>query len=143
MPNHSPSRRSFLRLNGLSKKQNISPTSQSIKSSNSLNQKAMDSIDSILESINSSFELEIEDEIKNIQEVHDDQSHRFIAKINILECMAYNHTICQICQDICPSHISFSSSFYPEIQDSCTGCQKCIAPCPVNAISLDKIQQKG
>lgn len=138
MPNHSPSRRSFLRLNGLKKAQT------SIKEDNLIahipKEDQQDAMDSILESMNSSFELEIEDEIKNIQEVHDDQSHRFIAKINILECMAYNHTICQICKDICPSHISFSSSFYPEIKDSCTGCQKCIAPCPVGAISLEEIK---
>lgn len=138
MPNHSPSRRSFLRLGGLSKK-----AQTSIKEDNLIahipKEDQQDTMDSILESMNSSFELEIEDEIKNPTQ-DNQEANRMIAKINILECMAYNHTICQICKDICPSHISFSSSFYPEIKDSCTGCQKCIAPCPVGAISLEEIK---
>lgn len=134
MSSYSPSRRAFLRLSGLSKIQTTSlqdDTTPQISQANT--------IDSILESLNSSFELEIQDNPKS-HTLDANESTQFIAKINILECMAYHHTICQVCKDICPLHISFSSSFYPEIKDSCTGCQKCIASCPTNAISLEKIQ---
>ena len=96
MPNHSPSRRSFLRLGGLKKAQ--TPSKEDNLIAHIPKEDQQDAMDSILESMNSSFELEIEDEIKNPTQ-DNQEANRMIAKINILECMAYHHTICQICKE--------------------------------------------
>lgn len=57
-------------------------------------------------------------------------------------CMAFGNAICRICGDACPSMaIRFrpriGAAAVPEvIEDKCTGCGACVAPCPVTAIAV-------
>lgn len=59
-------------------------------------------------------------------------------QINALECLAWNHSICQTCKDVCPCKIEFVGMFYPEIVD-CIGCGMCISRCPTNAIEIKNL----
>lgn len=146
MQDHTQSRRAFLRLLGRPKQGDSKHKSKNLDSGKTNHfpehqTSCSHSIDSVLESMNSPFELEIEDLPKTTTS-HHENAICGVAKISELECMAYHHTVCQICKDICPEHIHFSASLYPEILSSCIGCGKCIAQCPTNAISLEKISDK-
>lgn len=57
------------------------------------------------------------------------------ARINPIECLAWNSCICNSCKDVCPCKIQFQGMFYPEII-SCNGCGLCISICPANAIEF-------
>lgn len=60
-------------------------------------------------------------------------------------CLVHSGVTCMTCRDACPEDaIRFKprigKPFLPEIQDdSCTRCQECIAACPVEAISLERM----
>lgn len=57
-------------------------------------------------------------------------------------CLAVRGVACMACRDACPSNAIYfrpriGTPFVPEIRgESCTGCGACIAPCPVDAISV-------
>lgn len=57
-------------------------------------------------------------------------------KIDTVQCMAWNQTICQSCADACEAKaIAFFGMLRPLIEmKKCTGCGMCYAPCPTNAI---------
>ncbi|MDD2382944.1 MAG: ferredoxin-type protein NapF [Sulfurospirillaceae bacterium] len=57
-------------------------------------------------------------------------------KIDTVQCMAWNQTICQSCADACDAKaITFFGMLRPLIEmKKCTGCGMCYSPCPTNAI---------
>lgn len=64
-------------------------------------------------------------------------------------CLALNKTHCRTCQEHCEAQaITFQLKpggvAHPQINpDICTGCGECVAGCPVNAISMKKIDMKN
>jgi len=64
-----------------------------------------------------------------------------VAKIEA-SCLTYQGVSCQSCQDSCSNDaIGFSFTIgkaaQPEVDNSlCTGCGACVAPCPVESITL-------
>ncbi len=62
------------------------------------------------------------------------------AKIDILKCIAWNKTVCSLCNDICDERaIKFYSFFNPEIDDNlCNGCGFCLNVCPTYAIEIKR-----
>ncbi|MDA3968519.1 4Fe-4S dicluster domain-containing protein [Helicobacter ibis] len=69
----------------------------------------------------------------------------FMVKIDELNCLAYNKTMCYTCKDMCVSQmgnkgaIEFLGMFYPKINNECVSCGFCISVCPTNAIVLEEI----
>ncbi len=63
-----------------------------------------------------------------------------IASIEILKCMAWNRTICSMCNDVCDQKaIRFSGFFNPQIDEAlCNGCGFCIGVCPSAAIKVKR-----
>lgn len=59
-------------------------------------------------------------------------------EIGILECLAWNKTICQSCSDACNEKaIQFTGLWNPQIvEDQCTGCGFCIGVCPSYSIQI-------
>ena len=58
-------------------------------------------------------------------------------EINVLECLAWNQTMCFSCKDPCiDDAIEFLGMFRPEINSNCTSCGFCIKVCPTNAIKI-------
>lgn len=86
----------------------------------------------------------LEEQLAKIQNPH----WNFIVKINELECLAYQKTLCYTCKDICHSvlgkenAIVFAGLFYPEIQKNCIGCGECVGACPTQAIILESYEDK-
>ena len=66
-----------------------------------------------------------------------------IIEINMLECLAWNQTMCFSCKDPClDDAIHFFGMFKPVIQDdTCTSCGFCISVCPTNAITIKKKEE--
>ncbi|SMC08610.1 4Fe-4S dicluster domain-containing protein [Nitratiruptor tergarcus] len=55
--------------------------------------------------------------------------------IDMLGCLAWQKTICNMCKDVCLENaIEFSGLFNPQINDRCTGCGFCVGVCPTQAI---------
>lgn len=59
-------------------------------------------------------------------------------EINILNCLAWNKTICRTCADVCNEKaIHFTGLWNPEIDmNACSGCGFCIGVCPSNTIQI-------
>jgi len=58
--------------------------------------------------------------------------------IEILNCLAWNRTICRSCADVCNEKaIKFLGLFHPEINSEiCTSCGFCIGVCPAQAVKI-------
>lgn len=58
--------------------------------------------------------------------------------INPKKCIAWNQTICFLCQDICEENaIIYKGMFNPVVDlEKCTGCGFCIGVCPTKAIEI-------
>lgn len=67
----------------------------------------------------------------------DRQKEEVNAKMRIepLQCLAWNGSICSSCKDACPCEIRFVGMLYPEVVE-CNGCGLCISRCPMDAIVL-------
>lgn len=59
-------------------------------------------------------------------------------RIAIVECLAWNQTICRSCADVCNDRaIEFTGLFNPQINaERCSACGFCIGVCPGYAISV-------
>jgi ferredoxin-type protein NapF len=65
--------------------------------------------------------------------------------LNILNCLAWNGTICRSCADVCDENaVKFLGLFHPEIDpSSCTSCGFCIGVCPSQVIKINKKGAEG
>ncbi|WP_200763971.1 4Fe-4S dicluster domain-containing protein [Nitrosophilus alvini] len=63
-------------------------------------------------------------------------------EIGIINCMAWNKTICRSCADVCLDNaIKFTGLFNPEIDyDECTNCGFCVGVCPTQAITYGGVK---
>ncbi len=60
--------------------------------------------------------------------------------IKILDCLAWQKTICSMCKDACMDNaIEFTGLFNPQITKDCTGCGFCVGVCPTGAINWERV----
>ncbi|MGD9717575.1 MAG: 4Fe-4S dicluster domain-containing protein [Sulfuricurvum sp.] len=66
-------------------------------------------------------------------------------EIGILNCLAWNKTICRTCADVCNEKaIHFTGLFNPQIDPArCSACGFCIGVCPAYTISVKAPSLKG
>lgn len=63
-----------------------------------------------------------------------------IFSINTTKCLAWNGVVCSSCKDGCYENaIEFFGMFRPLINDKCTSCGFCVAPCPVDALDMRRV----
>ena len=62
-------------------------------------------------------------------------------KIDMLQCLSWQKTMCFSCKDACMDDaIEFLGLFRPEIlYDKCTSCGLCVGVCPTNAIKVERV----
>ncbi|MBS9778690.1 MAG: 4Fe-4S binding protein [Campylobacteraceae bacterium] len=71
--------------------------------------------------------------------LHEQTPHQINAlfSIDTQECLAWNGVVCFSCKDYCDEKaINFFGMFKPLVNEKCTSCGFCVAPCPNDAIKI-------